>query len=117
MSTHDKTDIVARLKAAHEAAQQIPDLLEELRKLLGPMGYDVVQKVSDANADLNDWRNWREGDLVECIQDTSGMTVGTIYEIESEGRNKFLYNDYMEMEYIEYSHAALKFHSRPEKQK
>jgi hypothetical protein len=37
------TDILDRLKAAHEAAQQIPDLESDLRDVLGGMGYDVVR--------------------------------------------------------------------------
>jgi hypothetical protein len=37
-------DIISRLKSAHEAAQTIPDLLAELREVLGSMGYDVVAR-------------------------------------------------------------------------
>jgi hypothetical protein len=38
------TDILDRLKAAHEHAQQIPDLEAELREVLGSMGYDLVTR-------------------------------------------------------------------------
>jgi hypothetical protein len=34
--------LLDRLKAAHEAAQQIPDLEAELREVLWSMGYDLV---------------------------------------------------------------------------
>jgi hypothetical protein len=37
-------DLVSRLKAAHEAAQQIPDIEAELREVLGSMGYDLVAR-------------------------------------------------------------------------
>jgi hypothetical protein len=36
--------LLDRLKAAHEAAQQIPDLEAELRKVLWSMGYDLVSR-------------------------------------------------------------------------
>jgi hypothetical protein len=36
--------LLDRLKAAHKAAQTIPDLEAELRKVLGSMGYDLVAR-------------------------------------------------------------------------
>jgi hypothetical protein len=37
-------NLMDRLKAAHEAAQQIPDLEAELREVLWSMGYDLVSR-------------------------------------------------------------------------
>jgi hypothetical protein len=37
-------NLLDRLKAAHEHAQQIPDLEAELREVLGSMGYDLVSR-------------------------------------------------------------------------
>jgi hypothetical protein len=37
-------NLIDRLKAAHEAAQTIPDLEAELRKVLAGMGYDLVTR-------------------------------------------------------------------------
>jgi hypothetical protein len=37
-------NLINRLKAAHEAAQTIPDLEAELREVLGSMGYDLVAR-------------------------------------------------------------------------
>lgn len=85
--------LLDRLKAAHEAAQQIPDLEAELREVLGSMGYDLVarspffetEETAQNPQDMSDWRNWREGDLVRCL-DSFGwggrFLVGKIYKVE-----------------------------------
>jgi len=123
--------LLERLKAAHEAAQRIPDIEAELRDVLGTMGYDLVArspfvdvvatsgspevkidwppcnpgcdeefngirgngcaceaakvsmlKQSKPAEDMSDWRNWRPGDLVECITTCEGQyTKGKLYEI------------------------------------
>lgn len=47
-------NLLDRLKAAHKAAQQIPDLEAELREVLGSMGYDLVARnpFVEAEADV-----------------------------------------------------------------
>jgi hypothetical protein len=40
----DQDMLISRLKAAHEAAQTIPDLEAELREVLADMGYDLVAR-------------------------------------------------------------------------
>lgn len=103
--------LLGRLKAAHEAAQQIPDLEAELREVLAGMGYDLVARSPFANQcccnpaqcwepcgvlgkseahvavspepDMSDWRNWREGDLLKCVNSKGWdcFDMGDIYRV------------------------------------
>lgn len=103
--------LLDRLKTAHEAAQQIPDLEAELREVLGSMGYDLVARSPFANQcccnpaqcwepcgvlgkseahvavspepDMSDWRNWREGDLLKCVNSKGWdcFDMGDIYRV------------------------------------
>lgn len=56
-----------RLRQATEAAESIPAILAEINALL-PDWYCVTKREAEQPAeDMADWRNWKEGDLVECI--------------------------------------------------
>lgn len=94
--------LLDRLKAAHEAAQRIPDLEAELREVLWAMGYDLVARSpfvertdSESGAvdteggtetpqDMSDWRNWESGDIVMLKEGVSNGIIleqGVSYEI------------------------------------
>jgi len=60
------TDLLDRLKAAHETAQQIPDLEAELRGVLATMGYDLVARnpfveLEQGNKYAAEWQLQRHG--------------------------------------------------------
>jgi len=85
-------NLLKRLQAAHEAAQTIPDLEAKLREVLAGMGYDLVARspfvepeaAVETEQDMSDWRNWREGDLVECVEGTVGcVSRGDLYKVEA----------------------------------
>jgi hypothetical protein len=48
-----KPSLLDRLKAAHEAAQTIPDLEAELREVLAGMGYDLVSRSPFAEPEIS----------------------------------------------------------------
>lgn len=90
------TDLIERLKTAHQSAAELPDIVAELRAQLEPLGYDLVARdpFVDLDAppfervpDMSDWRNWREGDLVECKDSTEGYTEGGIYKLREDPAN------------------------------
>ena len=49
-------NLLDRLKAAHEHAQQIPDLEAELREVLTGMGYDLVARSPFVDAEFDPWK-------------------------------------------------------------
>lgn len=131
-------DLLARLKSAHEAAQSIPDLLAELRDVLGSMGYDVVARNpfverTDAESgvvesesgtetpqDMSDWRNWKKGDLVERVRDPikTCAELGGVYRLTRVDTTKggterawYISEDGSE---VWSSPNNFRFHSRPE---
>lgn len=89
-------DLLDRLDAAHAAAQALPDLVEQLRDRLKPLGLSVMylsefdavepepvdvslaEKYAKAFREhypnnvepaegMSDWRNWKYGDKLECV--------------------------------------------------
>lgn len=63
--------------------------------------------------DYSDWRNWKEGDVLECIDDTgwAGEFVsGGLYTI-CRGDSTRLLNEYGVMSYINGYYNDFKFHS------
>jgi len=109
-------NLLDRLKAAHEHAQQIPDLEKELREVLGSMGY-TLGKLSpfveaEAEPDITDWRNWREGDKVQYFGYTDsfkgsdcfiGAITDELFRIHKAGTEYFTWA----------SPHEIRFHSRP----
>lgn len=73
-----------RLRNAVEAAKSIPTLLAEIDAML-PEGYCVAMRQYDTAGgsapaeDMTDWRNWKEGDLLECIRPTEFRVKGKLY--------------------------------------
>lgn len=70
--------------------------------------------------DMSDWRNWRAGDLIECVDTTAGgrrMTKGQFYRLTDtpDGNVVDIINDDGDKEW--FSHARFRFHSRPEQSK
>lgn len=130
-------NLIDRLKAAHEAAAKIPDIIAQIKAELEKYGHTVVplnpfagaefveptnstavvaepEAAVDALQDMTDWRNWREGDLLTCIQNGSGITVGHNYEllkIDSQGDPEIKRNNFGETD--GYFRRNFLFHSRP----
>lgn len=137
-----KLDLIGRLCVAHKHAQTIPDLEAELREVLGSMGYDLVARSpfvdlannqqdidpefaqaiednifelgkSEPAEDMSDWRNWRERDLVECVD-------GYNWDVFKQGGLYRVTKTHKEWVYIDtwpiYQHIKdFRFHSRPAK--
>lgn len=90
-----------------ERVQLVQRLADEGFKLLPVLGH------SEPEEDMSDWRNWREGDIVECVDSSFGfISVGEAYSITGfTGESiEFLDDDGDEMDY---ACSAFKFHSRP----
>jgi hypothetical protein len=118
-------NLLKRLEAAHEAAQSIPELEAELREVLGSMGYDLVarnpfvepESATETPQDMSDWRNWREGDVVEAARNhNDGLTSGETYKYRTSGISGYVgikSDDTGEPN--SYPPDYFRFHSRPEK--
>lgn len=64
--------------------------------------------------DMSDWRNWCEGDLVECVNGSgwSDFTKGGIYAISASRKNMIeIAGNYIQERFIN----DFRFHSRPAK--
>jgi hypothetical protein len=117
-------NLLKRLEAAHEAAQSIPELEAELRKVLGSMGYDLVARSPFVDAtdtdvatmpDMSDWRNWQEGDLLECVSSSENLSKGGLYIIKSDGHGFYILDDEGDDCSVSIIEERFRFHSRPEK--
>jgi len=164
--------LLDRLKAAHKAAQTIPDLEAELREVLGSMGYDLVARNPFVEAvdsdslyelahdtlqsalddiwacsqsyshddlknkiafyceqhslaepeatdkDMTDWRNWREGDVLECVNGDGHVSIAsgnlvTVRQVQfTNGTIMFCHPDGFEGVALT---RRFRFHSRPVK--
>lgn len=127
-------NLLDRLKAAHKAAQTIPDLEAELREVLGAMGYELVSRspfvepesiknplsakitLTSAEPDMSDWRNWREGDLVECVDSEHHecLRIGDIVELR-QSANSVPFFKWIDGRIHAANAARFRFHSRPAK--
>ena len=82
-----------------------------IQKLAGE-GFKLIKREAVELPDMSDWRNWREGDMVEIIDDGGWRNpVGNVYAIQSRDNSEmpFVVNG------IWYRPEMLKFHSRPTK--
>lgn len=84
-------DLLTRLRVAQEASKDFDAALEELSEQLCELGYQLVPITPEValevpSEDMSDWRNWREGDKIQCIsskgwEDT--FVSGAVYTITS----------------------------------
>lgn len=125
--------VFQRFQEAVSASESIPAIIAEIDALL-PEGYCVAKRstVNEAHIegvggitltslpveDMSDWRNWREGDLVECIS-TDDDGAGGLIGIEiGDVRPITGISEKFGVRTSKYSWGktkAYRFHSRPEK--
>ena len=119
-------DLLERLEASHAAAQALPDLVEQLRDRLKPMGlsvmylseFDAVEPEPAVEPDMSDWRNWREGDVLECINGDGHMSLASgnlvaVRQVQfTNGTIMFCHPDDFEGVALT---RRFRFHSRPAK--
>ena len=129
-------NLLDRLKAAHKAAQQIPDLEKELREVLAGMGYTLgklspfVERPSiktmtcdwqaglvatEPTEDMSDWRNWREGDDLMCVKGGVDLKEEKIYPIATRLSELCVIDDHGCQRLLVRINHLFRFHSRPEK--
>lgn len=115
-------NVFTRLSAAVSASEQIPALIAEINAML-PEGYSVTQTAQvmaepethpswDKLAeDMSDWRNWKKGDLVTCINGHgwTSFVVGGSYRV-TDTCNAGVYIEGLS---VNMNIKDFKFHSRP----
>lgn len=70
---------------------------ESLINRLAEEGFALIGKINknldkiDATLDMSDWRNWKSGDIVECLTDSyrGVYTKGQQYKVKSVNRDDF----------------------------
>lgn len=91
--------------------------IEDLRKQANAMGFDFHEAPKEPQEDMSDPKNWRAGDLVQCVY-TDGMTdmtKGKNYEINDiYGICISLVDDAGDVA-TRSADSRFKFHSRPTK--
>jgi hypothetical protein len=75
----------------------------------------VGMAYGETDVDMGDWRNWKYGDLVECIAtDYPGfISIGTKYKITGIDDEDIYFTDDDGDTDMTYPHDKFKWHSRP----
>lgn len=76
-----------RIREIDATVEAITAERAELVSKLAGEGFSLIVQTAEPVEDMGDWRNWRAGDLVECV-DTCAyqFTKGQIYEVRSLGK-------------------------------
>lgn len=128
----ERKSVFDRLKSAVAASESIPGIIAEIDALL-PDGYEIVRAgfacagpsapAEHVAEDMSDWRNWREGDILECIRPTEFHTKGRLYLIgtDSEGDYGILDDEGDVLDRYApggecFTRSYFRFHSRPAKE-
>lgn len=94
----------------------------ELVQKLASEGFALIGRVVEPVEDMSDWRNWKEGDLLEMVKasDWEEMTNGKLYEFAApENRDNFaVVDDNGELRSFhigsdDFVSGDFKWHSRP----
>ena len=129
------SDIFNRLAMAAKSAAELPAIISEINALL-PDGWEVrrcVEHVAGGTEpaeaiDFSDWKNWRAGDVISCVdnRNDAAFHVGGLYEIsgidiespECKTRNRIsIALDGKGSTTNAWQPRFFKFHSRPEQNK
>ena len=111
-------NVFDRLHEATAASQSIPAIIKEIDELLAPAGYCVARREAEPAEDMTDWRNWVDGDLLECVWAKSGhLTEGACYTMtDREYGFVFILKDDTGETGL-FKHDRFRFHSRPSKER
>jgi len=91
----------------------------ERDRLVGELaaeGFALIAAVTEPDEDMTDWRNWKVGDLVECVKEirsTTGISVGSIYTLTGVSRDSIEFDDDEDDWRDRGDTDNFKFHSRP----
>lgn len=72
-----------RIHAIDATVEALEEERASLVQRLTDEGLQLVGVVARPAEDMSDWRNWRAGDIVECIKDTQsrGIKIGGLYSL------------------------------------
>ena len=77
----------------------IAELEEERLSLVQGLeaeGFALINAKREPAEDMTDWRNWKAGDLIECVNEGDGpysLTVGCVYKLKDYRRLVTLIDD------------------------
>lgn len=108
-----RTKYIENLASIADLHKQNATLVDDLRK----MGFDFYDEPKETQEDMSDPKNWRVGDLVQCVSTRLmlDMTKGKNYEINDiDGICISLIDDAGDVATRE-ADTRFRFHSRPTK--
>jgi len=124
-----KVDVFTRLASAVAASESIPALIAEINAMLHPR-FEVREKeyisdmisdpggwssIESAPEDMSDWRNWKEGDILECISaPTSWWKLGKLYAVRLCGNSMCIIDGDGDERPLQLISEFFKPYSRPE---
>lgn len=124
----DPIQIRDRIKEIVGIVEALSVEKEELVEALASMGFALIDvenpkeeggNISIPSADLEDWRNWQEGDLIECVNNFGNfegrLTVGKKYEVSDLTPGYVYLDEDDEGVHTGWDRNRFKFHSRPSK--
>lgn len=101
-----------------ERVSLVQRLADEGLQLLRDFAVRALES-AESQPDMADWRNWKDGDLVECVKDgdsCASLTIGKIYTLKSDfGGIGVIDDDGDVMNHPVQCQDCLRFHSRPTK--
>ena len=111
-----------RIAEIDSTTQALTTERAELVQKLASEGFALIGRVVEPVEDMSDWRNWKEGDLLEMVKagDWEEMTNGKLYEFAApENRDNFaVVDDNGELRSFhigsdDFVSGDFKWHSRP----
>lgn len=111
-----------RIAEIDSTTQDLTTERAELVQKLASEGFALIGRVVEPVEDMSDWRNWKEGDLLEMVKasDWEEMTNGKLYEFAApENRDNFaVVDDNGELRSFhigsdDFVSGDFKWHSRP----
>lgn len=112
----EEQEISKKIDALSEEKSKIEDDLRLMGFMLcSPVQQDFMPILDDSpEIDYNDWRNWKKGDVVECVSDDGwegSFISGSLYTVsDKKGTSVWIESDDGE-EYVSHCINDFKFHS------
>lgn len=81
-----------RIKSVKEEMKSLESELNSLVKGVADAGFTLIEEVA---LDKSDWRNWKKGDIIECVDDEpwSDVSEGSVYKLLRDAKDGLCFID------------------------
>ena len=84
-----------RIQKIDIVVQELEEERLSLVQSLEAEGFALINAKREPAEDMTDWRNWKAGDLVECVKrdDLATLTIGCVYKLKAYGASLAIEDD------------------------